>query len=113
MSKTDSVLLAELVGAGLVEPATGLNSLNQIQTNFLARRERRLLDDLCRQMPAWVTPNRLTMLGLVGATIASLGYVASNLSPLFLFLAGLGLIVNWFGNSLDGIVPSAEINFSN
>lgn len=53
-------------------------------------------------MPARVTPDRLTALGLVGATISGLGYVASNLSPLFLFLASLGLIVNWFGDSLDG-----------
>ena len=61
-----------------------------------------MLDGLCRRMPAWVTPDRLTALGFVGAAISGLGYVASNRSPLFLFLASLGMMVNWFGDSLDG-----------
>jgi phosphatidylglycerophosphate synthase len=102
VSNADSVLLAESVAAGLAKPAVEFKSPNRIQTNILAKRERKLLDELCREMPSWVTPDRLTAVGLLGATIASLGYVASNFSSRFLFLASLGLVVNWFGDSLDG-----------
>jgi phosphatidylglycerophosphate synthase len=75
---------------------------NRVAANLLARPERRLLNHLCRIMPAWVTPDRLTVLGTIGAMITALGYVASNSHPGFFFLASFGLVVNWFGDSLDG-----------
>ena len=53
-------------------------------------------------MPAWVTPDRLTALALLGAMITAAGYLASNRHPAFLFLASFGLVVHWFGDSLDG-----------
>jgi archaetidylinositol phosphate synthase len=74
----------------------------RIQTNLLARSERRVLNALCDSLPEWVTPDHLTALGVVGAVITAIGYFATNWSPLFFFLASFGLIVNWFGDSLDG-----------
>jgi phosphatidylglycerophosphate synthase len=53
-------------------------------------------------MPAWVTPDHLTALGVIGAIITAIGYIAGNLDPVFLFLASVGLVVNWLGDSLDG-----------
>jgi phosphatidylglycerophosphate synthase len=53
-------------------------------------------------MPEWVTPDRLTAVGAIGAAIAATGYIASNWVPGFLFLASVGVCVNWFGDSLDG-----------
>ncbi len=53
-------------------------------------------------LPDWVTPDRLTAVGALGAIITASGYVASNWTPGFLFLASLGIVVNWFGDSLDG-----------
>jgi phosphatidylglycerophosphate synthase len=53
-------------------------------------------------MPSWVTPDHLTAVGVLGAVIAGAGYFASNWRPAFLFLASLGVLVNWFGDSLDG-----------
>ena len=38
----------------------------RIQENVLARHERRLLNWLCARMPAWVTPDVLTALGVLG-----------------------------------------------
>ena len=61
-----------------------------------------MLDSLCRKMPRWVTPDRLTAVGTIGAASSALGYVASNWRPEFLFLASFGVVVNWFGDSLDG-----------
>jgi archaetidylinositol phosphate synthase len=84
------------------EPARDFESPDRIQTNILAERERRLLIRLCQRMPDWITPDHLTAIGSVGAAIASLGYIASNLQPEFLFGSSLGVLMNWFGDSLDG-----------
>ncbi|MPT47883.1 MAG: CDP-alcohol phosphatidyltransferase family protein [Sphingobium sp.] len=77
-------------------------SLSRIQQNWLAAGERKLLTWLCSQMPAWVTPDRLTSLGMLGAVMIFTGYVASNLGSSWLLLAILGYFVQWFGDSMDG-----------
>ena len=77
-------------------------SLHRIQQNFLARNERRLLTWLCARMPGWVTPDKLTITGLVGGGMTFVGYTASNYARGWLLLAILGYLVNWFGDSLDG-----------
>jgi archaetidylinositol phosphate synthase len=82
--------------------ARSFQAPQRIATNFLARPERHLLNQFCRLLPAWVTPDHLTTIGIGGAIITALGYLASNYHPAFFFLASFGLIVNWFGDSLDG-----------
>jgi archaetidylinositol phosphate synthase len=64
--------------------------------------ERHLLLWLAARMPSWVTPDHLTILGVSGALLCGLAYCATWLSPYFLWLSAFGLIVNWFGDSLDG-----------
>lgn len=68
---------------------------------LLWRFERQILLYMAKRLPAWVTSDMLTGLGLVGAVLAFIGYVASNLAPVFLWLASLGLLLNWLGDSLD------------
>ncbi|WP_407699267.1 CDP-alcohol phosphatidyltransferase family protein [Sphingopyxis yananensis] len=74
----------------------------RIQQNLLARKERQLLNYLCAHMPAWVTPDKLTSLGFVGAAMVAAGYILSWQTPHWLTLSVLGYFVNWFGDSLDG-----------
>ncbi len=64
--------------------------------------ERPALAWLAAHMPAWVTPDHLTGIGIVGAALIFAGYWLSNLSEVFLWLPVLGLVINWFGDSLDG-----------
>jgi archaetidylinositol phosphate synthase len=64
--------------------------------------ERPALKWLAGHMPAWMTPDILTGIGVLGAMISMAGYMLSNRDPLFLWLACLGFVVNWFGDSLDG-----------
>ncbi|MBB3980962.1 phosphatidylglycerophosphate synthase [Sphingobium fontiphilum] len=78
------------------------NKLDRIQQNWLAASERRLLNWLCGRMPAWVTPDVLTSIGMVGAGMIFAGYVASNIGSAWLLLAILGYVVQWFGDSMDG-----------
>lgn len=76
--------------------------LNRIQENLLAVQERRLLTWLCRRLPAWVTPDQLTLLALVAAIAVFAGYAASALARDWLWLSVAGYVVHWFGDSLDG-----------
>jgi len=53
-------------------------------------------------MPRWVTPDRLTAIGVLGAAAVFAGYLLSGRDAAFLWLANLGLFIHWFGDSLDG-----------
>jgi len=76
--------------------------VTRVQTNLLAMAERRLLNQLCRRLPAWVLPDHLTALGMIGSVAIFAGYALSNWGPLWLLLTIGGLVVQWFGDSLDG-----------
>ena len=104
MSNGRSIVLEEAVGFDPCQRGGDFKSPNRVQTSILSAHERALINGLCRRMPGWVTPDRLTAIGTAGAAITGLGYVASNWRPEFLFLASLGVVVNWFGDSLDGSV---------
>ncbi len=68
----------------------------------MAIRERALLVAIATRLPSWVKPDQLTALGVAGALMSGAGYAASTVSPYCLWIAILGLLVNWFGDSLDG-----------
>ena len=102
MSNAHSVPPAQAADVGQLKSGGEFRSPDRILTSVLAARERALLNNLCRRMPEWVTPDRLTAIGALGAALAGLGYVASNWAPAFLFAASLGIVINWFGDSLDG-----------
>lgn len=76
--------------------------ITRIQGNMVARKERQLLNWLCARLPNWVTPDGLTMFGVFGAVLTFASYVASRADPAFLWLASLGYVMHWFGDSLDG-----------
>jgi phosphatidylglycerophosphate synthase len=67
-----------------------------------AKAERRLLNAIAARLPAWVTPNQLTALGVAGGAATGLGYAAGGLSRYWLLLAIAGYVIHWFGDSLDG-----------
>ena len=71
---------------------------------FFQPLERPALAWLAAHMPRSVTPDHLTGIGFTGAILAFIGYAASGSDPAFLWVATLGLVVNWFGDSLDGNV---------
>jgi phosphatidylglycerophosphate synthase len=71
---------------------------------FTAPLERRALAWLAARMPPWVTPDKLTLLGLGAMLAAGLAYWQSAARPWCLHLVNLALVVNWFGDSLDGTV---------
>lgn len=79
-----------------------MDELRRINGGWLSKVERRLLDWLAPRVPGIVEPDHLTLLGLAGATLTLIGYALSRDAPIALGLVNLGLVVNWFGDSLDG-----------
>lgn len=73
--------------------------MQRINETLLSRAERRLLDWACRRMPARVSSDMLTALGVAGAGLCFAGYV---LAGAWLWLAVAGMALNWVGDSLDG-----------
>ena len=73
-------------------------------TAWVAEMERSALVWLAARIPAAVTPNALTATGMLGALIVVLGYLLAAERPAMLWLASVGFVVNWFGDSLDGTV---------
>ena len=53
-------------------------------------------------MPRWVNSDMLTAVGTLGALIVAIGFALSCLNVQWLWLSSFGLLVNWFGDSLDG-----------
>ncbi len=78
------------------------SSMSRIQTSILARPERWLLNRLCAVLAGRVSPDQLTVLGLLGGGLVFLGYALSSSRPGFFWLAIFGFVLHWFGDSLDG-----------
>jgi archaetidylinositol phosphate synthase len=57
---------------------------------------------LAARTPNWVTPNILTAIGFLGALGVFASYALSGGCPALLWLASVGLFINWLGDSLDG-----------
>ena len=74
----------------------------RINNTVLSFLERPILQFLAKRMPLWVNPDVLTVLGLSAALLAGSSYFLTNFNRNFLWLASFGLIMNWFGDSLDG-----------
>ena len=64
--------------------------------------ERPALAWLSKSMPAWVNPDLLTIFGLLAGFLIGFSYYLTNFNRNFLWLASLGFVLNWFGDSLDG-----------
>ena len=74
----------------------------RIQTSLINSLERKALTWLAARQPKWVTSDMLTLVGTVGAFLIGLGYALTSLNVNFLWLSTFGLLVNWYGDSLDG-----------
>jgi phosphatidylglycerophosphate synthase len=77
-------------------------SHERVNDILLGPLERPALNWLASHMPAWMTPDGLTIIGVIGAVIILVSYGLSNLEPAFLWVASFGFFINWFGDSLDG-----------
>ena len=79
-----------------------MNTMQRVNNSFLGPWERPALAWIAARMPAAVVPDQLTAFGAFGAFLTATGYVLSRWSLTWLWLACAGLLINWFGDSLDG-----------
>ena len=69
---------------------------------LLAKPEKRLLTWIAQRLPRWILPDDLTALGVLAAFGICAAYQLANDSRDWLWIASLLLVVQWFGDSLDG-----------
>ena len=70
--------------------------------SFLAAAEQRLIRWLLPRIPTSVNSLDLTVVGMLGSIVATVGLVGCTYSNMFLPAVVLGIAANWFGDSLDG-----------
>jgi len=74
----------------------------RVQTSFLADIEKKALLWFAPRLPIWVTPDHLTYLGLAAMALVGLSYYLTKFGSVFLVIASIGHVINWFGDSMDG-----------
>ena len=74
----------------------------RIQTSVLNALEKKVLIYLAERLPRWMTSDRLTIIGVLGAILVAAGYLLSNIHIAWLWLSTAGFAINWYGDSLDG-----------
>lgn len=79
-----------------------IESHKRVNDILLGPLERPSLQWIAAHMPRWVNPDLLTIIGVIGALVIALSYWLCHYNRYFLWLASLGFIINWFGDSLDG-----------
>jgi phosphatidylglycerophosphate synthase len=70
--------------------------------SLTADSEKRVLIWIAERLPGWVSPDHLTAVGFLAYLAGGLCYRLSALDPIFLHGVNAFLLVNWFGDSLDG-----------
>ena len=70
--------------------------------SVLAGVEKRLLIQIARRMPACIHSDHLTALALAAMALAGLGFALARLDVRAVWLVVAALVINWFGDSLDG-----------
>jgi archaetidylinositol phosphate synthase len=70
--------------------------------SLLAKIEKKTLLWFAARMPAWINSDHLTLLGFLGQCLAGVCYALSSRDPGWLHAVNFLIVVNWFGDSLDG-----------
>ncbi|WP_348264944.1 CDP-alcohol phosphatidyltransferase family protein [Telmatobacter sp. DSM 110680] len=81
---------------------TTFASARRINRSLTADMEKKALTWMAERAPAWVTSDRLTALGLLAQVGAGVFYGLSRYNELGLLGVIACLILNWFGDSMDG-----------
>jgi archaetidylinositol phosphate synthase len=85
-----------------MQPQLDFQAAERLHHSLLAPLEKRVLISLSRRLPAWVNSDHLTLLGFLSLIGVGCSYWYSREARAGLVLANLFLIMNWFGDSLDG-----------
>ena len=74
----------------------------RVHGSLLAAAEKRLLIWMAERLPRSINSDHLTALGAIAMAAAGLGYAFARFWTPALILVVVALVLNWFGDSLDG-----------
>ncbi len=83
-------------------PTQEFKTADRAHTSFLAAAEKRTLIWIAERLPGWVNSDHLTGLGFVSLILAGASYWYAHSHAWGLLLVIPFLVLNWFGDSLDG-----------
>jgi len=83
-------------------PMAQFQNATRTHTSFLAPLEKRVLIWMAERLPGWMNSDHLTALGFLSLIGAGLAYWQSRSSAAWLLVVIAFLVLNWFGDSLDG-----------
>jgi len=72
--------------------------------SILATTERKMLIFVAQRLPRWIHSDHLTALALAAMGMAGAAFVIARWDPRALWFVVIALLLNWFGDSLDGTV---------
>ena len=75
----------------------GNENAERIQTSLLNGIEKRVLVWIADRLPAWVTSDMLTYLGVAGAVLYAAFCWMAQCNVNYFWFAFLGLVITWFG----------------
>jgi archaetidylinositol phosphate synthase len=82
----------------------GAPLLSRENSGWLSVPEQRAIGWLASRLPDWLSPNALTALGFAAALAAFASYLLVPGNPAWLWAVNAALVVNWFGDSMDGAI---------
>ena len=74
----------------------------RLNRSFLADYEQELIRWILPRIPTGINSLHLTAVGLFGSVLTAIALIACNWSHLWLPVVAAGVVLNWFGDSLDG-----------
>lgn len=80
----------------------GKENAERIQTSILNAAEKKALIWLAERQPSWMTSDILTYTGVAAAVFYAFFCWLSNYNINYLWVSSFFLVVNWYGDSLDG-----------
>ena len=83
-------------------PSGGFREATRELKSLTGSLEKKVLLWLAARLPPWVNSDHLTLLGFLAMVAAGACYALTRRDPRWLHAVNLLLVVNWFGDSLDG-----------
>ena len=88
--------------AVLAKEEVVFTTARRVNGALTASLEKRMLQAMARRMPRWVSSDQLTLLGFTAQIGAGVAYALSRYNRYALLTVILCLVLNWFGDSMDG-----------
>jgi archaetidylinositol phosphate synthase len=88
--------------------AASFTPARRVNQSLTASLEKRALEWMAHRAPRWLTSDQLTALGLAAQIAAGAAYVLARETRYALLLVNLCLVLNWFGDSMDGTLARAR-----